>query len=225
MCHGGASVLLDSGILALVSLVEGACTLVLLLLYACVPAWPQLFLCIIDGKVRIAEVMRWEGAAKRQGGRVQSWEGDRVRRAAKTRSRGEGIWSNRSWHWAGGTCQHAVSLGVFHIANTAWLKINSSVVVIRGKWVYCDGKHGVGFVIGALYRWLTSVTLQRGANERTPWLCLINNGGEKDASSGSSCFKAAWITLTFTIPRIQSGQKLKLDHSNEKAIRGITWCC
>lgn len=57
MCHGSASMLLDSGILALVSLVEGACTLVLLLLYACVLAWPQLFLCIIDGKVRIAEVM------------------------------------------------------------------------------------------------------------------------------------------------------------------------
>lgn len=109
MCHGSASMLLSSGILALVSLVEGACTLVLLLLYACVPAWPQLFLCIIDGKVRIAEVMRWEGAVKRQGGRAQSWEGDRVRRAANTRSREEGIWSNRSWHWAGGTCQHAVS--------------------------------------------------------------------------------------------------------------------
>lgn len=57
-CQGIGGVLLGSGIVALVSLVEGACALVLLLLYACAPGWPQLFLCIIDGKVRIAEVMR-----------------------------------------------------------------------------------------------------------------------------------------------------------------------
>lgn len=57
-CQGIAGMLLGSGIVALVSLVEEACALVLLLLYACVPGWPQLFLCIIDGKVRIAEVMR-----------------------------------------------------------------------------------------------------------------------------------------------------------------------
>lgn len=85
----------------------------------------------------------------------------------------------------------------------------------------------MGFVKGALYRCVSSVTLQRGANEQTPRLCPINNGGEKDASQDPPASKQPGSRPDFhkTLPLIQSGLQLKLDHSDDKAVCGIKWCC
>lgn len=120
---------LGFGVLALGSLVERGCMVVLLLLFhACAPAWPQLFLCIIDGKVRIAEVMRWEGAAKRQGGQARAEREIACVGQQTLADEGQGIWSNRSWHWAGGTCHHAVCRACrFLLSNTACHSVYSDL--------------------------------------------------------------------------------------------------
>ncbi|GAA6101648.1 uncharacterized [Tachysurus ichikawai] len=70
---------------------------------------------------------------------------------------------------------------------------------------------------------VSSVTLQRGANEQTPRLCPINNGGEKDASQDPPASKQPGSRPDFhkTLPLIQSGLQLKLDHSDDKAVCGI----
>ncbi len=118
-----------AGDLALVSLVGGTCCQTVeswrhpLLFYVSAAARPQLFLCIIDGKVRIAEVMRWEGAAKQQGGQAHCWQAGVGSRAwGSKHCRGwEGSWSNRSSQRSRTKCHPPVNQTLPIPKMTFWL--------------------------------------------------------------------------------------------------------
>lgn len=120
---------LYAGALALVSLVGGTCWQTVesyrhpLLFYVSAAARTQLFLCIIDGKVRIAEVMRWEGAAKRQDGQAHCWQpGVGSRAWGSKHCRGwEGSWSNRSSQRSRTKCQPLVNQALPIPRVTFWL--------------------------------------------------------------------------------------------------------
>ncbi len=83
----------------------------------------SVILCIIDGKVRIAEVMRWEGAAKQQGGQAHCWQAGVGSRAwGSKHCRGwEGSWSNRSSQRSRTKCHPPVNQTLPIPKMTFWL--------------------------------------------------------------------------------------------------------